>query len=204
MSFDKDMLKQIKKSIVTPIGKVFITDGESSIPFTVDKNDCDYMLDIYDENNKPTGRKIHTETNYQIAIKTNDLEIGKIYKIVFSGGKLEFSDSDEGTEGLSITKDGWTFGIGMFNPNEYEEMEQSIRHSINIGKGIYGNQIPRFEYDESRFRNYIIESSDDKSGYTFRLLDRDRDEIIFKIAWIEHKDIDPLRCDDAISFWIVM
>ncbi len=198
------MLKQIKKSIVTPIGEVFVSDGTSLISFMVDKNNCDNMLDVYDENGKPTGCKIHTETNYQIAIKTSDLEIGKTYKIIFSGGKLEFSDSDEGTEGLSITKEGWTFGMGMFNPNEYEEFEQHIRHSEKIGNGEYGNSIPRFEYDESKFRNYIIESSDDKSGYTFKLLDRDKTDIIFKIAWIEHKDMDPIRCDDAISFWIVM
>ena len=198
------MLKQIKKSIVTPIGEVFVSDGTSLISFMVDKNNCDKMLDVYDENGKPTGRKIHTETNYQIAIKTSDLEIGKTYKIIFSGGKLEFSDSDEGTEGLSITKEGWTFGMGMFNPNEDEEFEQRIRYSKKLGNGEYGNSIPRFEYYESKFRNYIIESSDDKSGYTFKLLDRDKIDIIFKIAWIEHKDIDPIRCDDAISFWIVM
>ena len=67
----------------TPIGTIQIENGNEKIPFTVTKNSYDVPYEIYDKNNKFTGKILNTNTNYIIVINTKDLTVGDTYKIYF-------------------------------------------------------------------------------------------------------------------------
>ncbi len=194
------MKKQELKQLETPIGIVLITDGNKTIPFTISKNIITLTYEVYEKFTVPTGKYLHTETSYKIIINTNDLDFGRDFKIMFTPGKLEFQSSDEANEALVITKDGWTLGLGMYDPNDKEMNRQLLFHYKRCQQNATREE--PFEYDITKFRRYCVERSEDDSGFTFRLLDRSEENIIFYVAWIKHDGVDASYYEDAIGFWL--
>lgn len=190
----------IYKNIIkleTPVGYFFVTDGKNNIPFSVQKNNFNVPYEVYD--NKEIIGELNTDTNYDLVIDVNDIKIGSCYYIKFSVGNLSFGGSDEHTESIVTTINNWSVGIGAYNPNDDEELEQAAIYTGN-DKG-YIQYPPVF--DETKFVRYSLSSPFEHSdGFEFKLLDYSYPEITFKVAWIENDRFDKETYEDAISFWI--
>ena len=174
--------------LVCQIGKFSVNYENTKIPFSVRKNS--YNVPYYD---------ITTETNYALDIDTNLLEINKQYDIVFSEGGLHFRGSDEHTESIVTTIENWSIGIGAYNPNDDEEIEQAILYT---GKDKGYIQYPPV-FDETRFVRYTVSSASESSGgFEFKLLDYSYPEIVFNVAWIKNNTYDKDTYEDALDFWL--
>lgn len=184
----------------SPIGTFSVMYKEQKVPFSVAKNSFDIPYDVYED--EKIVKTFTTETNYSLEIDVCNLKIGEVYKLSFSAGILEFCDSDERTVALATTEDGWTVGVGMYNPNDDGELEQAIEYSKE--KGYYAQKviIEPPQYDESRLKGYSIWQSDDKSGFTFKLLDDTVKTIYFSVAWIKCEVDSEDDCEGAIGFWL--
>lgn len=122
-----------------------------------------------------------TETNYALDIDTSVLEINKQYAVVFSEGGLHFFGSDECTESLTGTIGKWSVGIGSYDMNE------------------------RFLNQGEPHKGYDVWESEDKTGFSFILLDRTVEKITFLVAWIKNdpnKNIDSIDYESALDFWL--
>jgi len=182
----------------TPVGYFFVTDGNVNIPFSVRKNTFDVPYHIYDNNQQVIG-ELKTETNFDLVIDTSKLKIGCYYHIGFSNGTFSFGGSDEHTESVVSTIENWSVGIGSYNPNDDEELEQAILYT---GKDKGYIQYPPV-FDETKFVRYTVSSaSESAEGFDFKLLDYSYPAIVFKVAWIENDNCDKDTCEDAIDFWI--
>lgn len=188
--------------LASPVGIFTVKYEEKKIPFSIKKNNFDIPFEVYDSENKNVVAMLRTETNYSLIIDLNNLEIGRTYKISFSAGKLEYFGSDEHTEALTTTINGCSVGIGMYNPNDDEEIEQSICYSKQMGYYTQKMIIAPPLYDETKFREYIIKQAEDKTGYYFKVLDNTLDKITFLVAWIENKNLPAVEYEGALSFWL--
>lgn len=134
----KYIFKDIK-ALKTPVGEFAVYSGNRKINFSVIKNDFDIPYQIY-ENQNVTG-EINISDTYHIIIDTSFLEIGSLYSIVFSSGKWEFCTSDENAYCYCTVIDNWCVGIGIYDQNEDERLNQALYYSeIN---GFHENNIIR-------------------------------------------------------------
>lgn len=185
----------------TPIGNINIIGKGAHVPFSVRKNDYDVIYHV-GAPGALFGRELHTKNNLALDIDVRDLLLGIEYKIVFSGKALSFYSSDEGSIALCSYSDGCAVAIGGYDPNEGEAFRQDMEYSASVGKVIIGEFESAPEYDLSKFVRYSIDVSRDKSGFTFRLLDRTVERITFLVAWAEWKGIPEDIATDAVSFWV--
>ena len=182
----------------TPVGYFFVTDGNVSIPFSVRKNTFDVPYHIYDNKQQVIG-ELNTETNFDLVIDTSKLKIGYYYHIRFSNGTFSFGGSDEHTESIVTTIESWSVGIGSYNPNDDEELEQAIFYT---GKDKGYIQYPPV-FDETRFVRYTVSSASESSeGFEFKLLDYSYPEIVFNVAWIKNDNYDKDTYENALDFWL--
>ncbi len=121
---------------------------------------------------------ITTETNYALEIDTKLLEVGKQYDIVFSEGGLKYCGSGEHTESITNTIDNWSVGIGSYDMND-DYLHQNKPH-----------------------KGYEVWRSEDNLGFSFVLLDRTIDKIIFLVAWIENKGALNVDYESFLDFWL--
>lgn len=186
----------------TPCGAIYVTDEKGKkIPFSVSKNkfDCDYEFE------KPTGeiKAINTLTNYSIAIRITDLRLNAKYKIFLDGAKMEYGNSDEHTECVSGEKDGYFIALGAYSHNDEEKTHQAYMYSKEKGY-IDRNFIAEpSEYDESNFEWYDVEMLEDKSGFSFWLIDTKREFIFFNVAWIKSEPGEEDQYESAVQFWTI-
>ena len=120
---------------------------------------------------------ITTQTNYALDIDTKLLEIGKQYNVIFSEGGLKYCGSDEHTESITNTIDNWSVGIGSYDMNEDED-------------------------DPKNHTGYDVWRSKDNLGFSFILLDRTIEKIIFLVAWIENKEALNVDYESVLDFWL--
>jgi len=198
----KEFLFQNISELSSPVGAFVVSDGIRYIPFSIKKNGFNQPYEIYDSNNKSIVATLTTDTNYTLVIDMKDLKIGQSYKISCSSVKLERFDSDECTEAMTATLNGWSVGIGMHNPNEEEELRQAIFYSKTMKHDLAKVIVAPPSYDETKMRGYYIEQSSDSTGYTFKVLDTSLDYIYFEIAWIKNVSLPALEYEAAISFWL--
>ncbi len=185
----------------TPIGDIAVTCGRNLIPFSVSHNLFNVPYDIYDDVGNIIDT-IQTDTNYTIEIDVNNLNVGEWCGIYLLAIEMDYCASDERTIAYSITKDGWTVGIGAYNPNEDDEDEQAWNYSREKGYLEKNFVMPPPVYDETNMNRYRIEVSDDKQGFIFKLLDKNFEKICFDVAWIRHKKYESVDYEDAIGFWL--
>ena len=186
------------RSLPTPCGEITVRD-ENGEPcrFSVKKSlfCSDYTLYYGTEEEEA----VNTDTNYHICIHTEDLAIGHVYKTSLTGCRLRFGDSDEHTQAVSGTSNGYSIAIGSYDPNDDEKLRQAYAHSKKLG--VRHRIVNPPQYDESRFVQYDVEMLEDYSGFWFRLIDRSIPEITFSVAWIENKYEDSLEYEAAVEFW---
>lgn len=195
------IFKDIDK-LITPIGSIIVTCEGSPITFSVERNSFYVPYEIYSDNHHTVTDILQTEANYDIVISTAALEIGKTYEIRFDGGTLNTNCGDEHTLSLTGTFNGYSIGLGAYNPNDNEELEQAYQYSEKNGclkKHVI--QMPP-QFDESRFINYALKILDDMTGYSFKLIDKSAEYIYFKAACIRNGYLDALYYEDALDFWI--
>ena len=194
------MEKYIYKDITelkTPVGYFFVTDGNVNIPFSIKKNTFNVPYQVYDDSNQVID-EINIETNYDLVIDVNKIKLG-CYYIGFSNGTFSFGGSDEHTESIVTTIENWSVGIGAYNPNDDEEIEQAISYT---GKDKSYIQYPPV-FDETRFVRYTVSSASESSeGFEFKVLDYSYPEIVFKVAWIKNNTYDKDTYEDALDFWL--
>lgn len=189
------------EDLITPVGNFSVYYGDKKIPFSVIRNNFKIPYSAYDENNNVTG-EIDISDTYYILISTSELEIGSVYKVAFSCGEWEFEDSDEYTYCYCSVIENWAVGIGMYDHNEQEKMEQIWYYSkVN---GFLEQNILRSpdKYDESKFISHIIEPLPENNGYSFRMLDKSWEYIQFPVAWIEIKEYSAETYKRALGFWL--
>ncbi|MBR6633887.1 MAG: hypothetical protein IKL05_06280 [Clostridia bacterium] len=127
------------------------------------------------------------------------MKIGCYYRVGFSKGTFSFGGSDEHTESIVLTAENWSIGIGSYNPNDDEELEQAI---LYMGKDKGDIEYPPI-FDETNFVRYTVSSaSESKEGFEFKLLDYSYPEIVFKVAWIKNEIYDKSTYEDALDFWL--
>ena len=195
-------MKENLKELVTPCGVITIVDkNNNGIPFTVRKNlfDCPYSF----KNTQGETVTLHTDTNYEIVIKTSDLEKGVMHQIRLKGTQLVYGDSDEHTECISGCSNGYCIAIGTWLPNDDEKLQQAEEYSEKMGFLKYNSIIEPPQYDTSRFKEYDVEMSDDCLGYSFYLIDDTISEIFFSVAWIKSNGVDDLEYESAVQYWTI-
>ena len=193
-------MKENLKELVTPCGVMTIVDKNSNcIPFTVRKNlfDCPYSF----KNAQGETVTLHTDTNYEIVIKTSDLEKGVMHQILLKGTQLVYGDSDEHTECISGCSNGYCIAIGAWLPNDDEKLRQAEEYSEKMGFLKHNLIVEPHQYDTSKFREYDVEMLDDSSGYSFYLIDDTISEIFFSVAWIKSNGVDDLKYESAVQYW---
>lgn len=185
-------------SLSTPCGEITITDEvEKRCVFSVKQNpyhpDCHLFCGTEDE------EILNTDTNYLLCIQTSDLVLGHIYKICLTGDKLHFGGSDEHTEAVSGTFNGYSIAIGAYDPNDDEKLDQACKYSHR--QGFHNMIVPPPQYDESRFVQYDVQMLEDYSGFSFRLLENTIQEIKFPAAWVKNKYENLPDYEAAVELW---
>ena len=176
------------EELTTPVGNFSVYCVDKKIPFSVIRNNFD--IPYYE---------INISNTYYILINTSVLEIGSVYKVVFSCGEWEFEDSDEHTTCYCSVIENWAVGIGAYDPNDDEETAQIFQYSKLNG---FHNLKQPDKYDESKFISHIIETLPEQNGYSFRLIDKSWEYIKFPVAWIKIKEYSAETYRRALGFWL--
>lgn len=171
-------LYQNIKRFSTPCGDITITDNNTPLNFSVCRSPLDReSWAFYGSDN---AYKFKVNDDYELHISTGNLTTNRVYKISLCGNiKMNYGDSDEYTEAVAGTENGFSISIGAYDPNANEKLSQHYKaHQSNA----------EFTgYDKSLFTEYEITRLSDCSGYSFALLDNFTiKEIVFKSAWIKH------------------
>ena len=191
-------------ALQTPVGCFTVSNGNERIRFSVARNCYDMPYGVYDHASQTVIGKIHTDTNYHILIDTSKLNIGTTYTVAFSSGIWGYCDSDEHTACYSTIIGNWAVGIGAYDPNDEEKLDQALKYSEKTGL-LKKNRIIEYpdQFDESLFTSHTIEFSPDLRGFEFKILDKSLAEISFEVAWIQIKD--DYASDfyiSALGFWL--
>jgi len=189
MSFDGT----ITDKLATPCGCITVTGSEGElVPFAVRKNGFDVTYESF------SGRLHHTEHNYIIAIASSSLKPGNVYRIALSGAQLGIGCSDECTECVSSTANGFAIAIGAIDHNEWRKVEQLVAYAKANNIDLHLPMRNAINYDRSEFVRYDVARLEDCSGFSFELLDENWEEIVFPVAWIED---DHGEGEEAVQFW---
>ncbi len=185
----------------TPCGEITVVDeNDQRCGFSVRKNpyNPDYHIFYGTENE----RSINTDTNYLLCVPADDLVLKHTYRICLTGTALHYGDSDEHTEAVSGTANGYSIAIGAYDPNDDEKIRQACEYSSAQGHLAQKTLVPPPEYDESRFKQYDVKMLEDHSGFSFRLLERSVKEIVFRVAWVKHSEsVDFSEYEAAVELW---
>ncbi|MDE6731692.1 MAG: hypothetical protein K2J77_02290 [Oscillospiraceae bacterium] len=188
-------------ALPTPCGEITVVDENNRRHrFSVRKNPYspDYQMFYSTENEK----SINTDTNYLLCVCADDLVLQQTYKICLTGTALHYGDSDEHTEAVSGTANGYSIAIGAYDPNDDEKIRQAYEYSSAQGYLAQKRLVSPPQYDESRFEQYDVEMLEDYSGFSFRLLERSVKEITFRVAWVKHnEDVESSEYEAAVELW---
>jgi hypothetical protein len=186
----------------TPIGIITVKCLGKYIPFDVVPGIFSSDYEIYSEDNKTILTHIFADANYQIRIATSNLIIEAEYIIKFDGGTFHYNSGDEHTISLTGTFGGYSLGLGAYDPNDDEKVEQAYAYSKE--KGLLGKKfiMEPSKYDTRGFVQYYLDVLDEMAGYSFTLIDRSCEYIFFPVAWICVNTSDDDTFEAAIDFWI--
>ncbi len=172
----------------TPCGNIAVTDERGhTIKFSVRKNPY-----------SPDCGGLNTDTNYELCISTSDLKFGRTYKIRVNAAELSYGTSDEHTECVSGTLNDYSIAIGAYDPNDDEKLFQAEEYTKR--KGYEGMIVDPPEFNKSCFKKYDVQMLDDHSGFSFQLIDRSSELIVFLAAWIKNVSA-PEDCEGEVEIW---
>lgn len=188
------------ESLSTPCGQIVVMNEHGQrCRFSIRKNPYSPDYHLFCGTDKEEA--FNTDTNYLLCVQTGDLTIGHMYKVCLIGSPLHFGDSDEHTEAVSGTANGYSIAIGAYDPNDLEKASQACQYSSAQGRLAPKKIVPPPHYDESRFVQYDVKMLEDYSGFSFRLLDRSISEIIFRVAWVKNEYPGLLDYESVVEVW---
>ena len=145
---------------------------------------------------------VQDERSYGVVIDSRKLEIGKIYKIFFTFGNWKFCDLNEHTTCYNTVINDWVVGIGAYDPNDEEKLEQAIEYSKQKGYLEQKFIVYPSKYDEVKFSKYTVDVLEECNGYSFRVFDYSFDNIRFEVAWIQVGELDVDECEEMLGVWL--
>ena len=175
-----------------------MVDGQGrKCRFSVEKNpyQADYRLFC------GTGRErvLHTETNFLLRVPASELRLGEPCRVRLTGTRLGFGGSDEHTEAVSGSANGYSIALGAYDPNDDEKQRQAYVYSQQQGLLARRVILPPPQYDKSRFVRYEVDMLKDCSGFCFRLLEET--EVCFPVAWVACEPEYREEYEAAVEFW---
>lgn len=187
----------------TPCGTLTLTDADGEkLPFQVQQLMWDTAVSVYD-NIAQKHIPLESQNQYQITVPADTLTFGTDYILRLSGDcKFSYGDSDECALASLASHKNATLSLGAQDFNDAEKDRQAVpmmRDGIQTGL-----QKPA-EYDESKFREYVVFALDDWSGYRFHLIDKTCQKIIFRLAWAAH-NLPNVSAEEyaAVTNWTIM
>lgn len=145
---------------------------------------------------------IFADANYQIYIATRDLKIEMSYTLKFYGCKFHYKAGDDHTISLTETFGEYSLGLGVYDPNDDEKMNQAYGYSKE--KGYLERKFitePR-KYDTNKFIQYSLEVLENMSGHSYKLINISFEYIYFPVACIFIDSFDFDIYEDAMDFWV--
>lgn len=178
VEFDKTPLFTDITEFRLPTGVVTIKDSYGNlIPFTVKRSYGHFVREVLDKKKERLLKYIHTDDDYEIVVDCDRLVVGEEYVYGFDG-KFEFSDysSDE-----HCYSDGGFIG----------------EYAVAIGTQDFNDDIG---YSNEPLWFYQVYPSEIISGYHFKLIKKERDNIFFRLAWMK-ADYFPEEVLHALVYW---
>ena len=145
---------------------------------------------------------IRGEGGYGIIINSHKLEIGKKYMITFTSGNWRFCGSDEHTTCYNTVIDDWVVGIGGYDPNDEEKLDQAIAYSKQKGYLEQKIIVHPPKYDETRFTKHTVDALEKCNGYSFRVFDYSKEDIRFEVAWMQIGELGADECEEMLEVWL--
>lgn len=198
----EDLIFSNLTELKTPVGIITVECLGERIHFDVVSGIFSSSYGIYAADNKTLVDRIFTDANYQICIAISDLKVGMNYTLKFHGGTLHYNAGDEHTISLTGTFGEYSLGLGAYDPNDDEKVEQAYAYSKEKGYLERKFIMEPPQYDTDNFVQYSLKVLESMSGYYFKLLDRSFEYIYFPVAWIFVHTFDADTYESAIDFWI--
>ena len=187
----------------TPCGILTLTASEGEqLPFQVQQVMWDLQVSVYDDVAQEYV-PLESPQQYTIRVQADALTPGKDYILRLDGDcKFAYGDSDECAVASLAATENVTLSLGAQDLNDAEKDRQAV--PLMRGGVQTGLREPE-QYDESKFREYVVFTLDDWSGYRFRLIDETCQEILFRLAWAEqnlpHVDAEQYA---AVTQWTII
>ena len=146
-----------------PTGVVSIKDSRGNpVPFTVKRSYGHHVRAVLDKKKERLLKYIHTDDDYVIVVDCDRLVVGEEYVYRFDG---EYKYSD-------YSSDEHCYSNGGF----------SGEYAVAIGTQDFNDDN---RYNNTPFWFYEVYPSEDISGYHFKLINKERDNIFFRLAWMK-------------------
>jgi len=180
----------------SPCGSITVRDDRNSfVPFIVREigSHTDFV--------SGSGAVYNTPHRYIIVIPAGSAEKGRVYRIAQEGCRLCIGDTDECSECVAGSGNGFSFALGGTDLNDGEKRRQyTARLTADDPPYTITSECA---YDRSGFERYDLHVLPDFSGFRFERLDDSCGEIVFLAAWIEtHPGIER-ETEDAVQFWVL-
>ena len=161
-----------------PTGDITITNSKGEpVPFSVRRSYGHFQHRVMDAEETRIIQYLDSDDDYVITLDCCDLVIGEEYSLRFSGN-LEYSHgtADEHCSSFCGISGDYAVALGT--------------DDFNDDVWIDGGELYFYEVEESRAVN----------GYKFRLLEKARDKIFFRVAWLK-ADTYPDEALYAVLYW---
>ena len=155
----------------------------TDVPFQAIPLEHDFQAAVYDLISE-TWIPVKPEQQLRVFVYADAIEPGDSITLkIHSSLQYRFGASDENAISNVITYSDYSESLGAYDPNDAEKDIQAV--PVYDGAVRIGFKAPA-QYDESKFRGYLLQALPDWSGFTAKLLDRTIPEITFRLAWIRH------------------
>lgn len=193
--FQRDNGWPIVTELQTPLGELTVLDKDNNkIPFLVSYNSwyCERLRpeDVFNEDYE----KVLDNVSAMLTIKVDvsNLKECEVYRLNFSGEKLEFADSDQ--YAVCYTKESESEVLTINRPVENDFDDLIILESL-----IESNFDNKFWNQD---RHFVTFDADDMHGFLFVIKNKKWPSIDFDIAWMNTEKLGKELCWDALTFYL--
>lgn len=161
-----------------PTGDITITDSKvEPVPFSVRRSYGHFQHRVMDAEETRVIQYLDSDDDYVITLDCCDLVIGEEYSLRFSGSP-EYSDG---------TADKHCSSFGGISGD----------YAVALGTDDYNDDV---WIDDGELYFYEVEESREVNRYKFRLLEKAKDKIFFRVAWLK-ADTYPDKALEAVLYW---
>lgn len=161
-----------------PTGTISITDSKGEpVPFSVRRSYGHFQHRVMDAEETRIIQYLDCDDDYVITLDCCDLVIGEEYSLRFSGS-LEYSHGTADEHCSSFC------GI-------------SGDYAVALGTDVFNDDV---WIDGEELYFYEVEERREVNGYKFRFLEKAKDKIFFRVAWLK-ADTYPDEAIQAVLYW---